>query len=830
MSTDDQSALHSVTNRSLSAVGIVLGSLFLLLLSLSASALLTFSALERAQVDILSERFQLLGREGRSQIETGLRFGRPLEQFLGLEAIFEIIHADAPEITSIVVTDPAGRPVGPLSSPLSLSFLEALSLSAAHSGRAARAAPAFDMDDARHFLTPLRDREQRLAGLLVISVPLAELREQQARAVSGGIAAMLVITALAAALLTLAVGRLRRSMARLNEARWRWMILPVMVLLAAQIAYSAFVLQVFRNDFTTATVSAANSIGTRVEQDISRLLALGLTFDRMPGLDAQLETLLELSEAVSRIDLVDAQGNVQLTASKSDRAVGLAALMPVTDIEPLFRPLQYADDSAAGEIRIQINQSAIARGLADQLISVLTVAVTSAFFMTEMLVLMQILFRRSATRAAEMSRNLRGAAKSRLMSLAGIEPMHLIARPSMFAFTFAWALPLSFIPLKMRNLGGELFGLPIDVVLALPISVEMGCALVTAILAGRLSDRLGWHLPFLAGLVLSAVAGVLATFASDELAFVLARGLTGLGYGLSWMGIQAFVIQYCPPERRGQALSNLMAGILAGFITGTAVGGILAEQFGYNLVLMATAALVLAPLTIALLSLRRFMVHDPDLAAIQKDFERSKSRRWAALLTSPEYVGMLLLSVVPFSIAQVGLLYFAVPVHLDRIGASASDTGRIMMVYGVVVILLGPLLSGLIDNSRIKTSIVVAGGMVGGGGLALLFVDLGLAGIFMATALLSLSSVLIEPARAAFILNLDVVRGVGLSSALGFQRAADKMGQMIGPLLIALAFNASEIVQRVAFVGLGFVTASLILAALIFIRAQLARLRTKAVQ
>lgn len=829
MSAAGQSHRTGAMQRGLSAAGIVLGSLFLLLLALGTSAFLIFSALEKAQVNILSERFQLLGREGRTQIESGLRFGRPLEQFLGLETIFEEIRNEAPEVTTVFVTDATGAPVGPETGPLSPALIAALTRAASASGPQARPVTAVDIDGSRHFVTPLRNRDMQLAGLLVFGIPIAALSEQRDLAINDGIAAMLIITGLATALLAVAAGRLRMAMARQNVSRWRWMLFPLVVLLGAQIAYSVFVLQVFRANYATATISAAESVGARVEHDLSRLLALGLTFERMPGLDTQLETLLQLSGAVSRIEIVDTEGVVQIAAVKEDRAEGLAGVMPVTDVPPHLQPLARADRSAAGAVRIHVSQSAIARGLADQIINVITVTATSAFFMIELLVLMQVLFRRGAAKAAATARGVVAAKTASLSDMARTEPMHLIARPVMFGFVFSWALPLSFLPLKMRSLGGELFGLPPDVVLAMPISVEMGCALITAVLAGRLADQMGWHLPFLAGLVLSAVAGILAAFAPDELTFVLARGVTGLGYGLAWMGIQAFVVQYCPQERRGQALANLLAGILAGFITGTAVGGLVAEQFGHDLVLLGTAAMVVAPLAIGLVSLRRFMARDPAIAAAgNAPGQVSGLRRWAGLLSSPEYVGVLLFSVVPFSIAQVGLLYFAVPLHLDRIGASASDAGRIMMVYGVVVILLGPVMSGLIDSSRSKAMIVVTGGLVGGAGLAILFADLGMVGIFLATTLLSLSSVLIEPARAAFILNLEVVRDVGLASALGLQRAADKMGQMIGPLLIAVAFSTSEIVQRVAFVGIGFVIASLMLAALILLRAQLARVRDKA--
>ena len=258
-----------------------------------------------------------------------------------------------------------------------------------------------------------------------------------------------------------------------------------------------------------------------------------------------------------------------------------------------------------------------------------------------------------------------------------------------------------------------------------------------------------------------------------------------------------------------------MAGILAGFITGTAVGGIFAEQFSQNAVLWTSGALAVLPLAIAAITLARYMRAGPVQAVAPRGGIFSG---WAGLLRSPEYMGVLLLSVVPFSIAQVGLLYFAVPLYMDTIGAAPSDTGRILMVYGVVVILLGPALSQMIDKRKAKVRIVVAGGLIGGLGLAALYADLGLAGIFLAAALLSLSSALIEPARSAFVLGLPAVKRVGLASALGLQRAADKLGQMIGPLVIAAAFAGSEIVERVAYVGIGFAGASLLLGALMLLR------------
>ncbi len=833
MNRGGDSVLDRVRARSLRLLGdvaIVAGSLFLLLVALGASAFLSFAALDRAQMDLLSEQYHLAGRETGARIEEGLRFGRPLDQFLGLDAILEEIAA-VRGVSDVAVADADGALLGEGAPVLTESQAAALraavrglqSTGAAGPDRARVPAPVL-AGAHRLFLTPLRTPDENMAGALVVMVPLDALSAARDEAVAEAVTAMLIISGVAAALLAIAAGRLRGAMLRQTSsgatARWRWILVPLVVLLSAQLAYAAFALQSMRFDLTAAAETSAARSVQRVGEDLDRLLALGLSFDRMPGLDARLYETLTLGSAVERLDLVDASGRMRIQVDRpaDDPPGRVAQWMPVAQPASVARTLTSAEGSEAGQLVAHVNRASIAAGMADQALKMLTVAATSAFVMVELFILLQLALRRSLARAgAAVAPPVAARRTTPPAAPSDAAALHLIARPVMFVFVLSWALPLSFLPLKMRSLGTDLWGLPQDLVLALPISAEMGAALATAVLAGRMSDRFGWSWPFVAGLALSVLGGIGAALAPDGLSFVLARTVTGLGYGLAWMGLQGFVVQNCGAEQRGRALANLMAGILAGFIVGTAIGGILAEQLGRALVLWATGLGALAPLAVALVTLRPYLRlrnvrRPPCMEAAAGAVQPARHGGWSPLLRSPPYLSLLLLSVVPFSIAQVGLLYFAVPLHLDRIGAAADDAGRVLMVYGLVVIALGPLLSGFIDRTERKAPIVVAGGLCGGLGLGLLAVDLGLAGIFLAAAALSLSSTLIEPARAALVLRLPAVQAAGPASALGLQRAADKLGQMLGPMAIAMMLPAADIIDRVAVLGLGFAGASVLLA------------------
>ena len=46
--------------------------------------------------------------------------------------------------------------------------------------------------------------------------------------------------------------------------------------------------------------------------------------------------------------------------------------------------------------------------------------------------------------------------------------------------------------------------------------------------------------------------------------FILARGLVGLGYGLTWMGLQGLVVSRSPADCRGRNMTGLIAGLFAG--------------------------------------------------------------------------------------------------------------------------------------------------------------------------------------------------------------------------------------------------------------------------
>src|SRR5690606_14719606 len=264
-----------------------------------------------------------------------------------------------------------------------------------------------------------------------------------------------------------------------------------------------------------------------------------------------------------------------------------------------------------------------------------------------------------------------------------------LVRPVMFGFLFAMALPLSFLPIYARSLLDAGAGQSAAMLMALPIAAEMGCGLLTALLAGRLTDRRGWQWPVLAGLLVAVLGNLLCAQAGSLAGFTLARGVVGLGYGLTWMGLQGFIVTQSPAAYRGRNMATVIAGLFAGHLSGAAVGAMLAQQIGAPAVFAVGAGLLVLP-AIGVYALMWPYRHAPVQAAAAV-LAQPVVRSWRALssLLATRDFGMLLAAcIVPFSVAQVGLLTYALPLYMDAQGAGSASVGRILMLYGFCVIYL----------------------------------------------------------------------------------------------------------------------------------------------
>jgi EmrB/QacA subfamily drug resistance transporter len=98
--------------------------------------------------------------------------------------------------------------------------------------------------------------------------------------------------------------------------------------------------------------------------------------------------------------------------------------------------------------------------------------------------------------------------------------------------------------------------------------------------AGRVGDRIGHKWVFIAGLALFTAASLFAGVAQDPTQLIVARVLQGLGGGIFFPPVTAFIQLLFPPMKRGKAFAILGAVLGVSSALGPVVGGLLIQAFG----------------------------------------------------------------------------------------------------------------------------------------------------------------------------------------------------------------------------------------------------------
>ncbi|MDX1654491.1 MAG: MFS transporter [Candidatus Competibacteraceae bacterium] len=387
------------------------------------------------------------------------------------------------------------------------------------------------------------------------------------------------------------------------------------------------------------------------------------------------------------------------------------------------------------------------------------------------------------------------------------QPNHQWMRPAIFLFLFSIDLSMSILPLHAERLYEPLFGLSRNVVMGLPISAEFLCVGIAILACGLWVDRRGWREPFIWGISLALLGGLYSWLAPDVLHFILSRAVVGLGYGLTLLAAQGYVIAHTDAHSKGRGLAYLFAGLYAGSICGAATGSTLAERFGYETIFLSSVLILTATLFYAWFSLGKGGRPAAQSTPVPQSGGPGALR---AFLTDRRVVSVILLSSLPASIAVVGFLNYFSPVYLDRLGAAESTTGQVLMLFGLSLALLGPAIGRYADgtNSRIKP--IFIGSLLGALAFLSFTVLEGLAAATIAVILLGLSNSFVLSAQSAYILSLDVTQRLGQGKAMGIFRASSRIGQFLGPLLFATLIMSADLEDSVTYFGLAYLMAALL--------------------
>lgn len=778
---------------------------------------LTLAALDRLVTDTAIAKVEVIGSGAVAKIENAIRFGKTLSQFLGMRELLTELDTGLAEADDLAIVLPDGTAIeslkGTLQVPATLVVPEGAALPRGVSQRRVLGGGvvAAVLDGRQIVVLPIKLRDGTVAGALVVRMDDAVIGATARQAVLANVRVLVFTTTLTLLAMVIAFALLAKRVDIARTSRWILFAIPLLGVVLAQSLYALSTISTFRSTYLTVTRSTAEFLGEGIRRDIESLLRRGIAITSLNRVEEPLARVVRSFPEVATIEIVDASGRVLNRA-------GARGALPVSERAPpapastdlAIRLPLGADgaqpDGRRGELVFNLDPDRLGAGVVHRIFDAATVALISGIIVAELFLLFMLTLPRTGGSAGSPGSAVRSDAEHR-EDVVGKSGRALIG-----AFVFAWALPISFLPLYARNLPADWLQVAENSRMALPISAEMLFALITALVAGTMTDRRGGALPIFLGLAFTGLGQLGSALTSSLETFIAARALVGAGYGFAWIGIQSFVILRTTPTGRAETLAKLIAGIYAGHLSGSAIGGMLAEQFGYNAVFWACGALLVLPLGGAILLSRR-LGGQAALAEISRASQATPAVSTGSIvkLVASRDFGLLLLgSVIPFSIAQVGLLYFALPIYLEGQGIAGSDIGRVLMAYGLSVIYLGPVVGRFIDRQPNKKAFIPVGGLAAGAGFAYLMIDSSVSGILLAVILLSIAGSITQAAQSSYALSLERVQRFGPGFAFGVQRAADKFGQMLGPVVMGQAIALLGATSGLAITGVVYAMLTLL--------------------
>lgn len=368
-----------------------------------------------------------------------------------------------------------------------------------------------------------------------------------------------------------------------------------------------------------------------------------------------------------------------------------------------------------------------------------------------------------------------------------------------FLFYFASFLPSSFISVMAKNMGGSFLGITGNVLAGIPQSAETLLTCGAIFLTSMLIEKCGWKVPFLAGLLLVSGGNVLGAVSTSILPFILSRAIVGLGYGFCWMTFRNFSLFGRNEEEKVAGFSLLNAGLYAGINCGSVLGSVLAEKLGCNAVLVIAGGFTLL-CSLSILSMENRIYVKPVVKA--------SARGHVSLRILLVMILFVILMVAPTCIAGSFIGYY-LPLYFSDTGHSIADAGRARLLYGVLVVYAGPMLSQYVaKHPNYFLWNIVYNVIVG-----LSFVLFGILGRFwpayLAVILLSLGDSFGFAVQNNYFLRLDAVKRLGESMSMSLISFLKKMTEMLGPIVFGLLISGAGTLP-VLILGLCFLVFTLL--------------------
>ncbi len=712
------------------------------------------------------ERFQIeklisQGQIAQSVMETFVRPGLPLQQFVGFGPLTDTLVEADPLVDNVSAYDATGNRVFSSASGSQIKLLSPDHGRKSDDGQA----EIRSTSELLQVVLPIKNRFETV-GSVVMSSPRAKIVEK----VEEAFRPLLIIAIIGSVLFALYVVMFGQNSAPQKRAR-----IVAIAFALKFVVVSAFVVHTLLTVYTQGAQSRAKAIADSLSQRLDDVVYYGLSFNEFTGIIALVDEYKRLNPEIrAAAVLVDDK----IRAHSAPVPKEGRWLSQPNEFE-FTVPLSTAKDDVKISIVVAMPKDVVYKQVLRSGKNFIALFVACAFIAALFM---------GVARSLQYVSHAATALDSEEKEKATLN----LVKPVFFLAVFIEHLNYAFLPQLMHEIVATA-GLSAGYA-SLPFLAYYACFALSLIPAGRLDGRLGSRKLIIGGLAMAGGGISLLLMVNSLESAIVARALAGLGQGTLFIGVQSYVLANSSAHRKTQAGTAIVFGFQAGMIAGMAIGSLLVTYIDANGVFHLGVGLALVTMLYAAAVLPDQIAHGTvRTGAAWSDVAR--------MMKNGPFLKSMILVGMPAKAVLTGVILFALPMLLSKQGFAREDIGQFTMVYAGAVILASSLIASYADRSRQTERVLVAGGALTAVGLIIV----SLVGLDMfsgkdvnplwVAALIALGVSVIGVAHG--FINAPVVTHVaesriagelGVSNVASTYRLIERIGHMLGPVLMGQAF------------------------------------------
>ena len=743
----------------------------LLLLAIVAMNLwLNTASYKKYYSESLAASYAVAAGSTQRTIEYAVKYGKPLDNFYGMPELLYNVKKTIAEVEDVRIILPNNMVAwtidGSLRGAAAWQKGTVPDIAGISSYKLLRDGSTY------HTVLPLRDKTGKVIGGLdiVVDEKIIDNKADQfyyyslPGTIFAAIAGMAVLFVLFLAVpLHTARGELRRKV---------FLGLTLAVLSMTQLAIGYHNLFIQQDTYRLTAVNNTLIAARTVNNDLYSLIAKAGSYSQVGGLH---EWLAKVAAMIPEVDnLVISEQDRVIAAAKPDKAA-----VVLDEESPWIYRIPVSYPSGSGDIHVVLSAEYINSKIMAIAMDTLTMTLISCFFAVEILLLLLLMTKRQEHTGRTLD-----------------HPGTAAIRPLAFIFYNSFFITISFIPIYMKQIAQPVPGWPLPLILGLPISAEFIATAAAALIGGFLIDRKGWKFLLYGGLFWFVAGSLLSWLAESMVMFILARAVTGLGYGFVWMALRGAVAAAPSQLEKTEGFSALNAGIFAANLCGCAFGAILADRMGFSRVFLLAGVLGVVAIAAA-----AFLLPHAGKQTQPARQARVKQGKAGDFFADRQVVVFFLCIIIPSAACMVGFLQYYFPLYVNSAGLATANAGRAFMVYAVCIVYLGPFIARRTGKLPDVSRAVIAAAGVGTVSMLVFAWMPSLLTAYGAVLLLGLADSIGLTAQNAYFLRLQATQKLGEGAALGMYSTVWKLGQMAGPIVFGLLLPWGEQLMM-AVVGL----------------------------